>query len=787
MRSFLGSIAVIATFLIGTPAHGAWQAAGLQGSNVLSLAEDPTVGSTWFAGTASGAIYKYTEATGWLAASTGLPSGHGVLALRIDPASPAVVYAALDGAGVYRSTDGGNTWSPAGLDALSVRSIEVDPYDSSILYAAANGQIYRSVNAASSWEAVTATVLASANVQKVTFNPPDLTQTPPPARTDTIYAAALGGLYRSADRGSSWVMLDTAASGVSSVNFTTVAVDLKDPAVVYAGTADAGICKSADGGNTWAAMSDGLGAIDVVAIAFYPQASSSLLVGTAADGIYRSDSSGRSWYAWNDGNDATRANAVAFLAPQGTVIFAGTNDGVFSFDNSGADLVVTAVSGTTAVSSDTDTSPQITVTATVKNVGAGSTSSWFYTCAYLSSDAAITTEDTPIGCQYNWGALAPGGETSFEIPSAIPRALGAGTYYIGVIADVWSQVAESNESNNAAAGNQLTMTRTPVSPDLVVTAVSGTTAVSSDTDTSPPITVTATVKNVGDGSTWSWFYTCAYLSSDAAITTEDTPIGCQYNWGALAPGGETSFEIPSAIPRAVGAGTYYIGVIADVWSQVAESNESNNAAAGNQLTMTRTQPTTLTANAGPDQVLECPATQEVSLTLDGTGSSSPGGAPLTYAWTWTDGANTYNATGAAPAVTFPRWGTYAVGLQVTDTSGLTSPDTVNITVGDTIAPRTTASVVGTRNENGVYTSAVTVTLTSRDACTGVKEIHYTIDDAEHVVTFTPVAVASTLFTVSDSGTHAITFWSVDNAGRVSSSGSTQINAEITTPPPGGGS
>src|SRR6266540_1768020 len=427
MRSFLGSIAVIATFLIGTPAHGAWQAAGLQGSNVLSLAEDPTVGSTWFAGTASGAIYKYTEATGWLAASTGLPSGHGVLALRIDPASPAIVYAALDGAGVYRSTDGGNTWSPAGLDALSVRSIEVDPYDSSILYAAANGQIYRSVNAASSWEAVTATVLASANVQTVTFNPPDLTQTPPPARTDTIYAAALGGLYRSADGGTSWVMLDVAA------------------------------------------------------IAFYPQASSSLLVGTAADGIYRSDSSGRSWYAWNDGNDATRANAVAFLAPQGTVIFAGTNDGVFSFDNSGADLVVTAVSGTTAVSSDTDTSPPITVTATVKNVGAGSTSSWFYTCAYLSSDAAITTEDTPIGCQYNWGALAPGGETSFEIPSAIPRALGAGTYYIGVIADVWSQVAESNESNNAAAGNQLTMTRTPVSPDLVVTALSCATAVSSDT------------------------------------------------------------------------------------------------------------------------------------------------------------------------------------------------------------------------------------------------------------------------------------------------------------------
>src|SRR6266542_4415217 len=602
MRAFLGSIAVIATVLFATPAHAGWQAAGLQGSNVLSLAEDPTAGSTWFAGTASGAIYKYTEATGWLAASTGLPSGHGVLALRIDPASPAVVYAALDGrrvqdeldvcACVYKSTDGGNTWSPSGLDALLVRSIEVDPYDSLILYAAANGQIHRSVNAGSSWEAVTATVLASANVQNVTFNPPDLTRTSPPARTDTIYAAALGGLYRSTDGDSSWVMLDTTASGVLSVNFTTVAIDPKNPATIYAGTADEGIYKSGDGGNTWAAMSDGLGAIDVIAIAFYPQASSSLLVGTAADGIYRSDSFGRRWYAWNEGNGATRANAIAFLAPQGTSIFVGTNDGVVSFDNSGSDLIVSAVSGPATVSTDTDSSLQITVTGTEKNVGTGMAWNQHTVNVYLSTDAEITTDDLNIGGQW-LPALGAGGETPFSIVATIPRGV-TGTYYIGAIADTYPSpyysVAESNESNNAATGNQVTITRTGVEPDLIVTAVSGPATVSTDTDSSPQITVTGTEKNVGTGMAWNQHTVNVYLSTDAEITTDDLNIGGQW-LPALGAGGETPFSIVATIPRGV-TGTYYIGAIADTYPSpyysVAESNESNNAATGNQVTITRT-------------------------------------------------------------------------------------------------------------------------------------------------------------------------------------------------------
>ncbi len=153
------------------------------------------------------------------------------------------------------------------------------------------------------------------------------------------------------------------------------------------------------------------------------------------------------------------------------------------------------------------------------------------------------------------------------------------------------------------------------------------------------------------------------------------------------------------------------------------------------------------------------------MTLNGSGSSDPNA----YRWSWGDGTNTYNPTGPSPTITLPSWGVYDVALEVTYPTGIVSTDSVRITAGDTIAPRTTAAVVGTMNADGVYTSKVDVTLTATDACTGVKEIHYTINGAETVYRVDPVAkVASTTFSLVNSGTYVITFWAVDNAGRASS-------------------
>jgi uncharacterized protein (TIGR03382 family) len=80
------------------------------------------------------------------------------LTFALDPVSPETIFAGLSGGGIYRSADGGLSWSQssAGMDAEAViRSIVVDPTNSQIVYAADwfNG-VYVSTDSGSTWRAI---------------------------------------------------------------------------------------------------------------------------------------------------------------------------------------------------------------------------------------------------------------------------------------------------------------------------------------------------------------------------------------------------------------------------------------------------------------------------------------------------------------------------------------------------------------------------------------------------------------------------------------------------------
>jgi hypothetical protein len=93
------------------------------------------------------------------------------------------------------------------------------------------------------------------------------------------------------------------------------------------------------------------------------------------------------------------------------------------------------------------------------------------------------------------------------------------------------------------------------------------------------------------------------------------------------------------------------------------------------------------ANAGPDQTIEATG-PTTPFTLDGTGSSDPDGDTITYSWKDANG----NVVGGDAIVTLSRaLGTYVFTLTVTDDpGGLTSEDTVSITIKDTTPPVLTA-------------------------------------------------------------------------------------------------
>ena len=94
-----------------------------------------------------------------------------------------------------------------------------------------------------------------------------------------------------------------------------------------------------------------------------------------------------------------------------------------------------------------------------------------------------------------------------------------------------------------------------------------------------------------------------------------------------------------------------------------------------------------TADAGPDQAIECVAEQATPVTLDGSGSFDPDGDPLTYLWTGPFGT----ATDVSPMVSLPL-GVHTVTLQVDDGDGGTATDTVMISILDTGVPTLSVSL-----------------------------------------------------------------------------------------------
>ena len=92
-----------------------WRKAGLDGKEVRRLWADPQAGNQLYAGVAEDGIYRLDGTTSaWTAASKGLPARSTVLALAPDGQKPGVLWAARDGGGIYRSTDGGISWTNAG-------------------------------------------------------------------------------------------------------------------------------------------------------------------------------------------------------------------------------------------------------------------------------------------------------------------------------------------------------------------------------------------------------------------------------------------------------------------------------------------------------------------------------------------------------------------------------------------------------------------------------------------------------------------------------------------------
>ena len=247
------------------------------GGRLLSLLVDPTdaSGNTVWAGSADGGLWKATNASStsiaWTNANSSF-SNLAISALAAEPgSSPLIMYAgtgegffngdAVRGAGIFKSTDGGSSWTLLPVTASNsnfwrIQKIVVHPVTKDVYAATRNGGLYRSQDRGVSWTQVLTTPttttprvadieIAADNTLFVTFGI---------FTTDGIYRSATGNP-------GDWTNLNTlAGSGLPTTGYQRIEVACapSDATRLYAafqssaaGTPVLNIYRSLDGGTTW--------------------------------------------------------------------------------------------------------------------------------------------------------------------------------------------------------------------------------------------------------------------------------------------------------------------------------------------------------------------------------------------------------------------------------------------------------------------------------------------------------------------------------------------------------
>lgn len=146
-----------------------WESAGWQGRSVAGLAPDPTDPNRLLVHLAFERVYSSEDVLApeptWTARWEGMAIHDEVLALVFHPARPDWVFAGA-AHGLYRSTDGGRSWSLVGpsLQGQSIYALATEPSRPDTLWAGTTRGLYRSTDGGESWhpEAALAGITVSA-------------------------------------------------------------------------------------------------------------------------------------------------------------------------------------------------------------------------------------------------------------------------------------------------------------------------------------------------------------------------------------------------------------------------------------------------------------------------------------------------------------------------------------------------------------------------------------------------------------------------------------------------
>lgn len=229
------------------------------------------------------------------------------------PTNPDVVYIGAAGGGVWKTTDRGITWQPLtdnGLSNITSGALAFDPTNPDIIYYGTGEQnycinclwghgIFRSTDGGLTWTQIATQNQTSLFISRILIRPDD---------RNTLIVAGYDGITISTDGGSTWTR------PLPNVGVTSLVMRSDNPDVLFAGVFNEGLYMSTDGGQTWNQVpglpTSGIRRVQVAISESNPDILYVVFENTSGGlyGMYKSIDGGSTW---------TQLNPPDYLYPQG--------------------------------------------------------------------------------------------------------------------------------------------------------------------------------------------------------------------------------------------------------------------------------------------------------------------------------------------------------------------------------------------------------------------------------------------------------------------------------------
>jgi photosystem II stability/assembly factor-like uncharacterized protein len=241
---------------------------------------------------------------------------------------PHRLYVGTIGEGLWRSTDGGETFVRA-CDGMfvecHVRALAVHPHDPRVLYLGTEQGLFRSGDGAGSWVRVESP-LNGLQVWSLLLLP---------HAPEVMFAGTCPSrLFRSEDGGRTWseppVTIEQACPRILHTRVTTLVADPVEPDTVWMGVEIDAIRRSRDRGRTWEALGEGLSSRDIHAVAVVPgNGRPKRLLAATNNDLNLSTDDGRTWTPLRIGKALPWAYCRALAQPCGRpeTVLLGNGDG----------------------------------------------------------------------------------------------------------------------------------------------------------------------------------------------------------------------------------------------------------------------------------------------------------------------------------------------------------------------------------------------------------------------------------------------------------------------------